>query len=274
MEILFWILGIVLVSTLGYFFLICPRVLGTPDKKPFIGVHYAHRGLFDPNMSVPENSLAAMRMAVENGYGIEIDVQLTKDSVPVVFHDANLKRMCNVDGNVCDYTLSELRELKLGDSNQLIPTLKEVLLEVDGKVPLLIEYKMHIVDTKVCELCDEILVKYKGAYCIQSFHPLALKWYRKHRPEVLRGQLSKDFSKTKEKIHAAWVLTYLLSNCVTRPDFISYKHKDASNISRRICGKMGALSVAWTIRSQKDFKKAMTHFDLFVFDSCILENPK
>ena len=163
MGILFWILGIALTLLLGYLFLICPRVFSKPDRVPFIGVHYAHRGLFDPSASVPENSLDAMRRAVEKGYGIEIDVQLTKDDVPVVFHDANFKRMCGIDGNVCNYTLSELRELKLGDSNQLIPTLKEVLLEVDGKVPLLIEYKMHVVDTKVCELCDEILVKYKGA---------------------------------------------------------------------------------------------------------------
>ena len=174
MSVLFTILGVVLVLALIYLFLVCPRMVGKPDRTPFMDVHYAHRGLFDNETAAPENSLAAIRKAIAAGYGIEFDVQLSKDDVPVVFHDASLKRMCGVDGNVWEYTLEELQKLQLLNSNQTIPTLAEVLAVVDGQVPLIIEYKMDRVDTKVCQLGNELLKDYHGIYCMESFHPFAV----------------------------------------------------------------------------------------------------
>lgn len=273
MDILFLVLGVVLVLSVVYLFLICPRMFEKPERTAFLGVHYAHRGLFNNDTEAPENSLNAIRKAVKAGYGIEFDVQLSKDNIPVVFHDASLKRMCGVNGKVWEYTLEELQKMKLGQSSQTIPTLEAVLKEVAGKVPLIVEYKMDRVDTKVCELGNELLKRYRGPYCIESFHPLAVKWYREHRPDVLRGQLSENFIRSGRKGIQMWIMTYLLSNVMTRPDFIAYRHKDADNISRCICRKMGALSVTWTIKNQKEFEKAKPHFDLFIFDSCILENP-
>lgn len=257
-----------------YLFMICPRLFQKPDRSPFFGVHYAHRGLFDNETQAPENSLNAIREAVEAGYGIEFDVQLSKDDIPVVFHDASLKRVCGIDGNVWEYTLEELQKMKLANSNQMIPTLAEVLEEVGGKVPLIIEYKMDRVDTKVCELGNKLLESYQGPYCIESFHPFAVKWYRQNRPDVLRGQLSENFLRNGKKGVTMFLMTYLLTNFMTRPDFIAYSHKDADNISRRVCKGLGALSVAWTIRNQAEYEKAKQHFDLFIFDSCILKNPK
>lgn len=257
-----------------YLFMICPRLWKKPDRSPFFGVHYAHRGLFDNETQAPENSLNAIRAAVDAGYGIEFDVQLSKDDVPVVFHDASLKRMCGVEGKVWEYTLEELQKMKLANSNQTIPTLAQVLEVVDAKVPLIIEYKMDRVDTKVCELGNELLKNYKGAYCIESFHPYAVKWYREHRPDVLRGQLSENFLRNEKKGFTMFLMTHLLTNFMTRPDFIAYNHKDADGFSRRICRLLGALSVAWTIRSQAEYVKAKPYFDLFIFDSCILENPQ
>lgn len=274
MEILFVILGVVLILAGVYLFLICPRIWGKPDRTAFSGVHYAHRGLFDNASDAPENSLRAIRGAVEAGYGIEFDVQLSKDDIPVVFHDASLKRMCGVDGKVWEYTLNELRQMKLADSNQTIPTFAEVLKTVDGKVPLIIEYKLDRVNTKVCELGNELLKNYKGPYCIECFHPLAVLWYRKHRPDVMRGQLSMNHTREGRKAWYYQVMTYLLSNFVTRPDFIAYCHTDAGNFSRRLCRKLGGLAVAWTIKSQEQYEKAKSEFDLFIFDSCILKNPK
>lgn len=263
-----------LVIIIIYLFLISPRMWNKPDRTPFYGVHYAHRGLFDNDTEAPENSLNAIRRAVDAGYGIEFDIQLTKDDVPVIFHDANLKRMCGVDGNIWEYTLEELQKLKLAHSNQTIPTLAAVLETIDGRVPLIIEYKMDRVDTKVCELGNELLKDYKGVYCMESFHPFAVQWYRKHCPDVMRGQLSQDFSKTDYKGIQYWLMTHLLTNFLARPDFIAYNHTDAGRFSRRLCRGLGALSVAWTIRSQEDYEKAKEQFDLFIFDSFILKNPK
>lgn len=271
MDILLIIISDILVLAAIYLFVVSPRMFRKPDRSAFLGVHYAHRGLFDNFSDAPENSLNAIRKAVENGYGIEFDVQLSKDNIPVVFHDASLKRMCKVDGKLWEYTLEELQQMKLLYSEQMIPTLKEVLEVVDGKVPLIIEYKMDRVDTKVCELSNELLKNYEGPYCIESFHPLALRWYRENCPEILRGQLSENYARRGRKGIALWVMTHLLSNFYTRPDFIAYCHKDADNFSRRICRALGALSVTWTIKSQEEYEKAKSQFDLFIFDSFILK---
>lgn len=271
MDILCIVIGILLVLVAIYLFMICPRISNKPDRTPFYGVHYAHRGLFDNEGDAPENSLKAIKKAVDTGYGIEFDVQLSKDDIPVVFHDASLKRICGIDGKVWEYTLEELQKIKLAKSEETIPTFAEVLEVVGGKVPLIIEYKMDRVDTKVCVLGNELLKDYKGPYCVESFHPLAVKWYRQNRPEIMRGQLSEDYAKGgKKKLHL-WIMTHLLTNFMTRPDFIAYNHKDAENLSRRICCKLGALAVTYTIKSQEQYEKAKKYFELFIFDSFILK---
>ena len=272
MKIFGIIVIVLVVLLLLYLFLVAPRMIGRADRTQFMNVHYAHRGLFDNKTLAPENSLAAFRKAVEAGYGIELDVQLSKDKKMVVFHDATLKRMCGVEGNVWDYTLGELKQFRLADSHETIPTFEEFLQVVDGKVPFILEYKLDVAQTKVCELADEVLKDYKGTYCIESFHPLALMWYRKNRPDVLRGQLCEEFFRTakfKGKL-LYFVLSYLVFNFLTRPDFIAYNHEHAHNISRRICRKSGALSVAYTIKSQQEYERVKDKFDLFIFDSCRL----
>lgn len=245
------------------------------DRTPFMShVFYAHRGLFDNESDAPENSLAAFRKAVDAGYGMELDVQLSKDDKLVVFHDATLKRMCGVEGNVWDYTLEELQMFKLKNSKETIPTFEDVLKLVDGRAPLIVEYKMDRPPTKVCELGNELLSRYKGAYCIESFHPFALMWYKKHRPDVMRGQLSGNMSQqTKNpKLKAVYTLvTYLLTNVLTRPDFIAYDHRYVNNISRRVCRSLGALSVTYTIKSVERYEEVKDEFDLFIFDSCRLK---
>ncbi len=247
-------------------------MINRADRTPFQNRHYAHRGLFDNESEAPENSLAAFRKAVEAGYGIELDVQLSKDDRLVVFHDATLKRMCGVDGKVWDYTLEELKSFRLLNSNEQIPTFEEFLSVVDGKVPFILEYKLDRAQTRVCELANEVLKDYKGIYCIESFHPLALLWYRKNRPDVLRGQLCEEFFRNdtyKGKLLYA-ILPYMPFNFLTRPDFVAYNHEHAHNISRRICKRLGGLAVAYTIKSVEQYEKNKDKFELFIFDSCIL----
>lgn len=267
------ILITILILVVIYLFMIAPRMFNKPDTSGLFGVHYAHRGLFDNTGEAPENSLAALKKAVDAGYGIEMDVQLSKDKIPVIFHDESLKRMCNVEGKVHEYTLEELKKFKLASSNETIPTLAEALEVIAGKVPLILEYKLDVAQTKVCQLSNILLNNYKGTYCIESFHPLALMWYRKNRPDVVRGQLSMNFAKdeaNKKRVYL-WVMTNLLTNFLTRPDFIAYKYSDAAVLSRRLCDKMGAMSIAYTIQGQDAYDKFKKDFELFIFDSFILK---
>lgn len=191
MTIALWVLaGLVLLCGL-FLFLLAPRPRREEGIAPLLGWDYAHRGLFDNESGPPENSLPAFARAVEGGYGIELDVQLSRDGKLVVFHDDDLARMCSAEGRVDSYSYEELREMPLLGSGERIPLFTEVLELVAGRVPLIVELKMSPVNNyPVCEAANRILSGYRGAYCVESFSPLAVRWYRKHRPDVVRGQLS------------------------------------------------------------------------------------
>jgi glycerophosphoryl diester phosphodiesterase len=275
-----------------YLLLIMPRMIGRPDRKPHLDVLYAHRGLHDNAGDAPENTMTAFQKAVAAGYGIECDVQLTKDGVPVVFHDFTLARCARypegeipqdairnddgsfgVAGKVIDYTFEELQKFHILNSNEKIPTFEDFLKLVNGKVPLIIELKIELKDLSVCPKVDELLEGYKGVYCIESFNPLGLYWYRKHRPQVMRGQLSDEFHKDKPQEFKGplyFILTNLFFNFLTKPDFIAYNHKYSQNISLRLCRHLfGSVTAAWTIKSQEQLEAANKRFDIIIFDSFI-----
>jgi glycerophosphoryl diester phosphodiesterase len=228
---------------------------------------YAHRGL---HTTFPENSYSAIKQAADLGYGIEFDVHLTRDNIPVVFHDDTLYRMCGVKGYLRDYTYKELEQFYLQGTNEKIPRLYDILKMVDGRVPLIIEYKVEKNNAdRLCRICDNILSNYNGVYCIQSFHPLAVRWYRTHRPGIVRGQLSEDFTRQKFNI-PYFLLSHLIGNCYASPDFISYNCKHKNELSRNICRKLyKSLSIAWTVRSQEELDKVSRSFDLFIFEDFI-----
>lgn len=252
-----------------YLFFIMPRVTSRPMRE-FNNRHYAHRGLHDNKTDAPENSVKAMQLAVENGYGIELDVQLTRDEKVVVFHDATLKRMCGVDAKVNSMTYEELKQLSLLGTEERIPLFSEVLKVIDGKVPLIMEIKMVDAKTRVCELANKELEGYQGVYCMESFHPFAVRWYKKNRPDVVRGQLSANFSKEGDKEgFQEWLVHTLLINVLGRPDFVAYSHKSADNLSRNLTRLFGAKAVAWTIRSQEELDRNKKKFDLFIFEGFI-----
>lgn len=267
------LLCVFLAVVLLYLLLIMPRMLHRPDKTAFMGVLYAHRGLHDNAGEAPENSMAAFQKAVEAGYGIELDVQLTKDKVAVVFHDFTLKRICGAEGKVSDYTYEELQQFSLASSEQKIPKFADFLALVDGRVPLIIEYKIQGGNTEVCSIADKLLQDYKGVYCIESFNPFGVRWYRKNRPEIVRGQLADNFIKSGEKEFSAllyFALHHLLFNFMTKPDFIAYNHHNYKDLSRLLCRHVfGCLSVACTIKSKRELEERKGDFDLFIFDSFV-----
>ena len=220
--------------------------------------------------------MPAFKKAVKAGYGIELDVQLTKDRVPVVFHDFTLERACGKPGKVYEYTYEELQQFPLFQSNERIPKFEEVLKVVDGKVPLIVEIKLEWMDLTVCAFVDKLLKEYKGMYCIESFNPLVLTWYRRYHNDVLRGQLSDAFLKEGEYRGVLyWILQNLLLNWMTKPDFVAYNHKYADNLSRRLCRKLYKnMAAAWTIKSQQELEAAKEEFDVFIFDSFIPKKQK
>lgn len=271
LSISIWVLMAVVLLLIGYLLLIMPRTSSKKYTKPFLQWMYAHRGLHDNQTDAPENSLKAFAKAVEAGFGMELDVQLSKDKVPVVFHDFTLKRMCGAEGRVCDYTYDQLKRFFLAGSRERIPRLKEVLELVNGKMPLIVELKVERLDLSLCKEVDKLLKEYKGMYCIESFNPLALRWYRRKHKDVVRGQLSDAFNKEGEnKGFIPFVLQNLLLNCLGKPDFIAYNHKYPKALSRKLCHRMyHNTAAAWTIKSEEELAAARKHFDIFIFDSFV-----
>lgn len=228
----------------------------------------AHRGLHDDEK--PENSLPAFAAAVEAGYGIELDVQLSSDGVPVVFHDDRLKRMCGVEGRVCDYTAAELGGMALaGHEGVCIPTFADVLATVGGRSSLVVEIKYAAGWQETVEAAMALLDVYDGPYCVESFHPKVLSWLRRHRQGVIRGQLNMRLRgalkrRTAFQVCGEWFLT----NCIARPDFIAYHHRDKEYLPFKLQTHLfpGATYIAWTVRSEEDEKAAGGIFDAIIFE--------
>ncbi len=265
------VLGILCAVTMLFVFL-CSAwfVMAKPGKKRdtsyFSGKMYAHRGLHDT--LVPENSLSAFRLAKEAGYGVELDVQMTKDGQLVVFHDGTLKRVCGVDGNLRDYTYSELKEFRLKDTAERIPLFSEVLETLDG-MDIICEIKSDngIKNYELCEKTYDMLAEYNGRYCIESFSPFLVGWFKKNHPEVIRGQLSENFVRSSGLNPLNFALTHLFSNVISRPDFVAYNHHDAKTLGFVLCKKIcRPLCIAWTAKGTEEQEQARNSFDSIIFE--------
>lgn len=241
--------SVLLVLALAYLFLIKTAPVKRAKIEKY-GKRFAHRGLWDA--AAPENSLAAFEKAVNAGYGIEFDIHKTRDGQVVVFHDDTLVRMCGVEGKIEDKTLDELRELRLLGTEQGIPTLQEMLALVDGRVPLLVELKGAALDTSLCPVANEILSAYQGDYIIESFNPMLVRWYRKHRPDVIRGQLFCNLlkEKTGNKLFY-FLITVLATNVLARPHFLARGLDSAHNPAFLLCKTLfKAPTYVWTVRER------------------------
>lgn len=264
---------ILLILFVAVFLYIGMMYPGNGRKHPVLKVKYfAHRG-FHGMDGIPENSMAAFRRAKELGYGIEMDIQLTKDQVMVVHHDYHLKRTCGVNRYIRDLTYQELKQYRLLGTDERIPRFIDVLREIDGAVPLLIELKMATCDKRLCELSARALDHYKGLFCMESFHPYALLWFKKHRPGVIRGQLSEQFFKEKEwkNIPAYFIMKNLFTNFLTKPDFIAYHYKYKHCLPLRICRNFYKIPIyGWTFREKKEYKNNQLYFQGFIFEKFMI----
>lgn len=263
-----WIaIAVMLVALTLWLALIMPARSTSAQRAPFCGRTYAHRGLFSADQSVPENSLAAFRAAVDADYGVELDVQLTKDKRVVVFHDDDLKRACGIDARVSAYTFEELQQFSLFGTTEKIPLFTDVLNTIDGKIPMIVELKSGGDWKTLCQKALELLQAYKGDYCVESFHPSLVRWFYLHAPHILRGQLSEAarFSRKSLPLYQAIMLSRLFTNIFTHPHFIAYR-VGPKCLSARICEWLGAMRVAWTARPTDDHAKLTRHNDAIIFE--------
>ncbi|ABN07216.1 glycerophosphoryl diester phosphodiesterase [Methanocorpusculum labreanum Z] len=278
--IIVYVLIILIAAASLYLFLLYPGKTRKERMLVFTQYFIAHRGLFDNTTAAPENSLPAFQKAVDAGYGIELDVQLTKDNEVIVLHDDNLRRSSKVDTQISDCTYERLQEYRLFHSDEKIPKLSDVLSLVNGTVPLVIELKNASASeyAGLCERTAACLDTYNGVFGIESFNPMIVRWFWINRPEYLRGFLSTDYRKELASLACGeppkltflekFVLTNCLMNFFIRPDFIAYNIRYKDQPSYRICTKLfGIVKVGWTIRSKKELDTAVSSFDVIIFDS-------
>lgn len=263
-----YVLIVILLLVAAYIFSMMGRT-GHKDLSKLGGYCYAHRGLH--SKGVPENSMLAFRKAKQAGYGMELDVHLTKYGSLLVIHDSQLKRTTGIDGLVEDLLPEDLKHCYLEGTFETIPLLQDVLRLVNGEVPLIIELKTDgnnyaRLCSKVCSLLDH----YKGVYCLESFDPRCIRWLKKHRPDLIRGQLAENFFRT-QGCKLPWMVKFLVSNqmlnFLTRPDFIAYKYADRKHISNLICRKLWHIpGVSWTIKDEKQLLDAKKDDWLPIFE--------
>ena len=252
-----------------YLFASAPGIHKKTKWQHLTGWDYAHRGLYDNEHGIPENSIAAFRRAVDKGYGIELDVHLTADNQLVVFHDDTLTRMCGMNKKISSFLYSDLMQLRLLGTEEGIPLFKDVLELIDGKVPLIIELKVDGSNQNLlCPLVWQLLSRYKGDYCIESFHPFVLQWFKRQEPQVVRGQLSCNFF--KENPHCDIVLflmSNLMTNFFTHPDFIAYKYLDLDNPAVIYNRKLfHIMTVVWTIPGKPTYDRFKNKVDAMIFE--------
>ena len=257
----------VLVITGVWLFLIAPGRCAHEQRAPFEQRAYAHRGLYEKDQSVPENSLAAFAAAAQAGYGVELDVQLTRDKLLVVFHDDTLLRACQLNARVDAYTYEELRGMSLFGTNHRIPLFADVLAVIDGRIPMIVELKSGGDWVGNCESTLAHLQAYKGAYCVESFDPHIVRWFRVNAPDILRGQLSEAyrFSRKAAPWYETLIMSRVLTNRLTKPHFIAYRIGPKC-LSVRAAEWLGAMRVCWTARPEDDWLRLKGENDCVIFE--------
>ena len=241
-----------------------------PQWEKLKTYRYAHRG-YHNKPTVPENSMAAFRAAVERGWGAELDVHLMKDGSLAVIHDSSLKRTAGADVCIEDMTMEDLANYQLEERSEQIPLLQEVLALFEGKAPLIIELKPERGNhAALSRTVADLLQSYTGDYCIESFDPRVVRWFRINCPAVCRGQLAENFLRSNSRLpgYLQVVLTNLLMNFRCRPDFVAYKFEDRKGLSLRLCEWVWKPArVSWTIRSKADLLQAEREGRTVIFET-------
>lgn len=230
----------------------------------------AHRGLHDYAKGVVENTATAFTAAIAHGYAIECDLQLTKDGEAVVFHDEHLERLTEGSSMVKDLTAAEMRALTIRNSKDHVQTLAELLAQVKGQVPLIIELKSHWDgDERLAARALQILSGYEGPHAVMSFDPDVIAAVRRISPQTIRGIVAErafdscyDFLPLKVQME----LRTFSHVSRTRPDFASLYFGDLPWAPVTALRAAGLPVITWTIRSEAEAWTARRHSDQITFE--------
>ncbi len=265
MIAIYIILALIIALLALYLFILVRPIAKQPENKRLL-CSYAHRGLH--GKGIPENSLTAFKAAIDKGYGIELDVQLSLDGTVMVFHDYTLSRMAGVDKKLSSLSANELKALSLANTDQYIPTFEEVLATVNGAVPLLVELKGETLDASLCPKVAQLLKNYKGDYCIESFNPFLLKEIRRYLPNAYYGQLYTNVCRDKKRYSILNILlTGMVFNFLARPNFIAYNKKDRNSLPVKITTKFyKSPKFVWTVKNREEIDPAKQNGEYPIFE--------
>lgn len=236
------------------------------DMNWVISGTFAHRGLH--NEGIPENTIEAFQNAFQNNFDIELDIQMTKDDKIVVFHDKNLKRLCDVDFILEDMDYDEIKEYTILNSKQTIPLLEEVLYLIPSKTHLLIEFKPTKRHKKIVHDFLLLMEKFNHTYAIHSFDPRIVIDFKKVRPDIIRGFITENFS-FKEYGIKGKISGKLLVLRNMKPDFINYGIKDLPYKKLDRLKKKGMVVLSYTARTQEQLDFVRNRYDNAVFEHFI-----
>jgi glycerophosphoryl diester phosphodiesterase len=247
-------------------------LVGRPDLEPsepcpgwLREIPLAHRGLHT-EPAAPENSLAAFAAAAAHGYGVELDVMLSRDRVPVISHDATLERAAGRTERVDDLTVAQLAGVTLGDSDEHVPTLAAALKELTG-VPVMVELKqskLRVGDLEraVAPLLDD----HPGPWCVASFNPASVRWFRRNRPGATRVLTAGGIDDAKLPGALKRRLTELRDLPSVAPHAVSYDLDSLPNEACTAWRSRGGALVTWTAKDAAGLAKAREMADNVIFE--------
>ena len=229
---------------------------------------YAHRGLHGRGSGIPENSLAGFEAAIAGGYGIELDVQETRDGEPVVFHDYELSRLTGEKGRVADRSLSAMEQLTLKGSDQRVASLAHVLETVAGRTPVLIEVKTR--KWKVGRLeaaVARVVSAYDGPAAVMSFNIRSVIWFNKHAPDLTRGLVATTM-RYGGRDQPASVVYLPLATSMRRcgAAFLAYDLRVLPTPETTDLRRRGTPVLTWTVKKPEDREKAERVADAMIFE--------
>ncbi len=219
----------------------------------------AHRGYHDLNKTIWENTLSAFSRAVENGFAIECDLQYTADSVPVVFHDDDMQRLCGIKGDVRAKTAGELGLIAIGGTADKIPTLGQLLRLVKGRVPIVLELKGRRDDDEgFAAAVLETLESYDGPIALMSFDHWLLKDLKELNAPFPIGLTAGGINEAEFAVHEEAMQLGL--------DFISYFYRDLPNSFITRQQSLGRAIITWTVRDQEAVEHTFKYADQMTFE--------
>jgi len=242
---------------------------GIPSREPaawLTAQPIAHRGQWTSGPSRPENSLAAFEEAARNGFAVELDVHHSSDGHVVIIHDEAIEAMTGEPGMVSEMTLAELKEQRLLGGTETIPTLEEALELIDGRVPVFVEIKNP---GDVGALEDDVaaqLVAYEGNAAVMSFNPFSLARVAGAASDIPRGQLSSAFEGEDLAWYEVFLLSNLLMNWTSKPDFIAYDLAELPSVGTTLQKWRGRPLLGWTAEDEAEWIAAEGLVDAVIAD--------